>query len=305
MLTKRKDSCAVVNIEELLDLKKEALQFSLNRIKSLSLNGTKRFSRLLSRGMEFEESRCYIPGDDVRSMDWKVTARTGRSHTKLFAEEKENKALVAVDMRRAMFFATEGVFKSVQAAMLASCFSWNALSHKHPVGGIIFTDETILEFKPSSLKKGIFPFLQKIAETSKTFLNQDSCKSPLDFEKTVHSLKKMAGAGSLIFLISDFRKMEENTKNALIQISKQSQLFLIFLYDKFECELPKGGSYPLIDGDSEGQFNFSDEKGLKEYQKQFLTRKETVSSLASCKNIHFIECSTKDNCIEVIKRYFN
>lgn len=303
-----KEACAFVSLAELLELKSHAMHFSLKRIKPISSNGSKRFCRLLSRGMEFEESRRYLPGDDVRSMDWKVTARTGRSHTKLFAEEKENQVIVAVDMRLPMFFATEGSFKSVQAALMAACFSWNALSHKNPIGGLVFTEEKLLEFKSTSLKKGLHPFLQALAKESQNFLKEPfgkTCLNLVSFEKIVESLKRMKASQSLIFLISDFRNMQEKDLQALVQVAKHSQLFLLFLYDAFEVDLPKNGRFSATDGKKEIELDLSDKKERENYRKQFLARKEAVSSLSAYKNIHFIECSTKDDCLDLIKNYFN
>ena len=96
-------------------------------------------SALRGRGMEYDESRPYQAGDDIRTLDWLVTARTGKPHTKLFREERERPVIVAVDYRPAMFFATQGSFKSVQAARCAALLAWRAAQQGDRLGGFIFS----------------------------------------------------------------------------------------------------------------------------------------------------------------------
>ncbi len=105
-------------------------------------------SAFKGRGMEFEEARPYQPGDDIRNLDWRVTARTGKPHTKLFREERERPILLWVDYRNTMFFATKGVYKSVIAARAAALLAWSAHHHGDRVGGIIFSEQIHHELKP-------------------------------------------------------------------------------------------------------------------------------------------------------------
>ena len=107
-----------VLLPELLQLAQNGRMLSLAALRRTTPQAGQHVSQLLARGMEFAESRRYQSGDDIRNIDWRVTARTGKAHTKLFAAERERRVLLSVDMQSSMFFATQGVFKSVQAALM-------------------------------------------------------------------------------------------------------------------------------------------------------------------------------------------
>ena len=115
-----KDSPWVIrpSLKELIALSQPAGTVSLLRPTAKALQSGQYLSRFRGRGMEFDEARLYMPGDDVRSLDWRVTARTGRPHTKIFREERERPVFLSVDYRASMFFATRGMYKSAMAARL-------------------------------------------------------------------------------------------------------------------------------------------------------------------------------------------
>lgn len=92
------------------------------------------------RGMDYRESRHYQPGDDIRNMDWRITARSGHAHVKVFDEERERPVVVLVDFSASLFFASQGVFKSVQAARLAALIGWSTIGHGDRIGALLFSD---------------------------------------------------------------------------------------------------------------------------------------------------------------------
>jgi len=110
-------------------------------------------SRFRGRGMDYLESRLYQPGDDIRNLDWRVTARSGKAHTKLYQEERERPVVVLVDLGPGMFFATRGRFKSVIAARAASFLGWSAVAHGDRIGALLFNGEH-RELKPRGGDKG-------------------------------------------------------------------------------------------------------------------------------------------------------
>lgn len=301
--TKRKgDSCIRVSLQELLDLKKNVNNFSLKE-RSASFNKGQSVSRLLARGMEFSETRCYLPGDDVRNIDWKVTARTGKAHTKLFSEEKTSKVLVAVDARTPMFFASRGVFKSVQAALIAGNISWKVAKEGKQFCGLVFDDEEMTRLPVALLKNKTLPFLQTLA--SKLHFPKDQLKkNSSGMDQALTELREMATSGSSIFLVSDFRGITPYGKELLKQIAVHSMLYLIFLYDPIEVDLPKNGYYPITDGEVDKQLNTYDIKSLENYRKKFRERRENLASLAANGRVHFIECSTEDDCLEILQKNF-
>jgi uncharacterized protein (DUF58 family) len=112
--------------------------------------------------MEFDEVRHYQTGDDIRAIDWRVTARTGKTHTKLFREELERPVLIATDLSASMHFGSQLLFKSVQAAHLASLVAWHAKNRGDRLGGIVFNQHEHLELKPRSRKEGVLHYLHAL-----------------------------------------------------------------------------------------------------------------------------------------------
>jgi hypothetical protein len=151
-----------VNLKILLNLSKAASSLNLRHDQIRSGQSGAYLSKLKGRGMEFDEARLYQPGDDIRTIDWRVTARTGKTHTKVFREERERPVFISVDYRPTMAFATRGVFKSVQAAKLAALLAWAAQQHGDRIGGQIFTDFACQELKPQNGKHAVLRFLNAL-----------------------------------------------------------------------------------------------------------------------------------------------
>jgi uncharacterized protein (DUF58 family) len=302
--TKRQGSqCVVVTLPELLSLANSAKHLSLSALRS-NVQGGQHESRFLGRGMVFAESRLYQSGDDIRTIDWRVTARTGKAHTKLFSVEKERQVLLGVDMRSTMFFATQGVFKSVQTALLMSYIGWNAIQAGNRLGGLIFDDENLSEFRPALGKKGVLPFLHALAESSilKAKSGRGASESTLDH--AIDNLARVAAPGSLIFLASDFRFLSKYGQEALLKLSKHTDICLCFIYDPFEAALPRNGHYPITDGEADMRLDTYAKGSMEEYQRQFVERRRKVRSLALNRHIFFMECSTAEDCFEMLKKHF-
>ncbi len=196
-------------------------------------------SRVRGRGMEYDESRPYQPGDDVRQLDWRVTARTGKPHTKLFREERERPVFVAVDYCRSMFFATRGVFKAVQAARLASLLAWRAQLNGDRLGGVVFSGAAHHELPPRRGKAAVIRVLKLLAAEGA------SCRAaahrPAPDEVLLAALKRLrrlAKPGSLVFLISDFQQLDEAAENELARLAAHTDLALLAVYDPIEAAFP-------------------------------------------------------------------
>lgn len=297
------EQCVSVSLNELLQLSRSAKQLSLSALRPKSVLSGQRASRLLARGMEFAESRRYQSGDDIRNMDWRVTARTGKAHTKLFTVEKERQVLLAVDLRPSMFFATKGVFKSVQAALLAGYVGWKAAQSGDRLGGMIFDNESLFECRPALGKKGLFPFLHEMAQRTH-FTSQKNVPASIDTESTmdrvIAGIRETATPGSLVFMVSDFRHLSSAACDSFFQISRHSDLCLCFIYDQLEVALPKNGYYPVVSGSRELQLNTHDKAGLERYHQQYMERRNKVAALGQYRHIFFKECSTEEDCLSVL-----
>jgi len=253
------------------------------------------------RGMEFDESRLYQPGDDIRNIDWRVTARTGKPHTKLFREERERPVYLWVDLRAPMFFATRSRFKSVMASYIASLLAWSSNHHGDRVGGVIFSEVIHHELKPHRGKIGVLRFINKLVEHPawrEPYVAQGD-KAALGRE--LLRLRRVTRPGSLIFLISDFKYMADLDEKQIIRLSKHNDLVLIYVCDPLEISLPSGGQYRI----SDGKKNISIDTYNKDYIDNYHTRHQQhinkLNRMSRMDNISLITCATNDNPLQVLQ----
>lgn len=187
------------------------------------------------RGMEYAESRPYQPGDDVRALDWRLTARSGKPHTKLFREERERPVFLLLDLRQSMAFATRGVFKSVQAARTGALLAWKAVQGGDRVGGILLGDRTCDELPPARGSVAALRLLKRVVERSAA---ADAADAPQPFSVATSRLRQLVKPGSLVFVCGDFRDLGADDHAALAQIARHSDVMLVLCYDAFEAALP-------------------------------------------------------------------
>jgi uncharacterized protein (DUF58 family) len=225
-------------------------------------------SRFKGRGMEFDESRPYQPGDDIRNMDWRVTARTSKAHSKVFREERERPVLLWVDFRASMFFATRVCFKSVLAAKLAALLAWKATQQGDRLGALLFNETRHLELRPGRGKKAVLRLIKHIAD----FTRKHSVAEGASLQNERHALNRLAQVtrpGSLIYLISDFRNLPSQLESTLSRLALHNEVVLLHVHDPLENSLPSSGSYRVTDGEDEAVINASDDKVKQVYQRRF------------------------------------
>ena len=161
------------------------------------------------RGMAFAEVRQYQPGDDIRSIDWRVTARRQSPHTKLYEEERERPVLLLCDLGPSLFFASTGAYKQVRSAQLTGILSWLALWAGDQVGGIVFNGGDLTVQRPARRKKSVLQLLDTLAKLQKApgaeRPTQTTFASPTaDLNTALKEARRVAHTGSRIFVISDF-----------------------------------------------------------------------------------------------------
>lgn len=296
------EQCVSVTLQELIELSKQAKGVSLLSLKKMGTTSGQRVSRLLARGMEFVESRRYQSGDDIRNMDWRVTARTGRAHTKLFAAEKDRQVILCADMRSAMFFATKGVFKSVQTALTLSSLAWSAIQSGDRIGGVVFDDCYVSETRPAVGKRGVLSYLHELAKKG-AYRPSDSCQeggSQRTLELAVSRLIEMSTPGSFVFFMSDFRHLSQKAYDRLSELARHCDLCLCFVYDPLEAAFPGKGTFTIANRNEDRSITMSNRSDLERYHRQFLERKQKVSSLAVQRHIHFFECTTEDDYLDIL-----
>ena len=230
------------------------------------------------RGMNFEEVRTYQFGDDIRSIDWRVTARRMKPHTKVFQEERERPVLVIVDQSQSMFFGSVLNFKSVTAAEAAALISWNTLQHGDRIGGLVFNISTQREIRPKRSKKTLMQWLNHVEQYNRQ-LNLTPTAGTAMAEGMVQALRharRIIHPGTLVFVISDFCYLNEQGSYQLAQLARHSELRAIHISDPLEQHLPPPNQYRITDGMHTLTMDTSQASLQQQYQQHYLQRVEAL-----------------------------
>ena len=294
-VSQSKQELVSVSLKTLIDLAKLASGLNLQQAKLRSRQSGGYVSRFKGRGMEFDETRLYQPGDDIRSIDWRVTARTGKTHTKVFREERERPVFISVDNRLTMHFATRGVFKSVLAAKLAGLLAWTAEYHGDRIGGQLFSEQECRELKPQNGRHAVLRFLNALVKP------QIPADKAFTLEQVLARLNQHAHPGSLVYIISDFRGINDQAETHLAKLSEHCEVVLIFIYDPLESSLPAKGRYRFTDDEREVVIDTGDQQRILNYQQRFAERLQRLESLAKKRRLTFIQCSTTEDPLQCLR----
>ena len=241
------------------------------------------------RGIEFDEVREYLFGDDVRMIDWNVTARTGKPHIKKYVEERELTVMILVDTSASCHFASVNQLKSKLAAEIAAVLAFAAIRNNDKVGLIIFTDR-IEKFIPP--RKGVRHVLRVIRE----MLYFSPQGRSTDIEGAIDYLNKVTVRKSVSFIISDFFEPAsgENLKKVLAVANKRHDVVAITLNDPRETDLPDCGLMKLRDAETgeERIIDSSDEKLRRQYRLSATARLKARDQLFGSTGIDHIDVST-------------
>lgn len=256
-------------------------------------------SRVRGRGMDFSEVRQYQPGDDVRTIDWRVTARTGEPHTKVFQEEKERPVLILTDQSRAMFFGSVFAFKSVIAAQVAAILAWHALTQGDRVGGIVFDDDRHDEFRPRRNKKTVLRMLNKIAEYNQRLTRGVPGQGYL--MQAIRSAREAAKHGTSIFIVSDFSAMPESGLEHLEQLCARHDVMALHVSDPLESELPPPDRYTVTNGLSRIQIK-TDARNRQAYRAAYDDHMAAIQETLTRMGAEFLTLSTSQPIADSLYR---
>lgn len=280
----------------------KAIALDVLRVNSLQTGAY--VSRFRGRGMEFDESRPYQPGDDPRSIDWRVTARSTTAYTKLFREERERPVLLLVDLRSNMHFATRGCFKSVNASRAAALIAWAAHHRGDRLGGLIFGDTVHRELKPRLGRQAALRFVHALAEHPDWQQRERSADDAGEAALTtaMSALRRVTRPGSLIVLLSDFAGLTRAALSYLSSVARHNEVLAISLSDPFERDLPPPGRYRLVAGENEElAIDTSAPAARREYREAFATRRAEFDRFCQRYGIHHLPMSTEDDPVSTLQ----
>jgi len=241
-----------VSLKDLLKMEHFARGFSFlaRKQKVRSILGGKHASKLRGRGLDFEEVRNYVAGDDIRNIDWKVTARTQKTHSRVYSEEKEKPALIVVDQSKSMFFGSQLRTKSVVAAELAALAAFRVLKEGDRVGGVVFADHGIDIVYPKRDRKNILRFLEKIVERNHELEQSSPIRLEEALKETMLKIRNIVSHDFLIIIISDFMRYSPEVIKFISHLAQHNDVILAKVFDPMERDIPAA---KVIAGDGEKQ----------------------------------------------------
>lgn len=250
-------------------------------------------SRQLGRGMDFSESRQYQAGDDIRAIDWRVTARTGKPHTKLFSEEREKPVVLYLDLSPSMVFGSKLMLKSVVMAHMASLLAWLTVSQQDRVGAIIDTGSDLFEIKPMSRNRGPLAILQKLVELHSQVLEQPRSKPTNSFKPALIALRRLAPKGGEIVFISDFVRLQDDEQHSLSQLRQHNSVRFVHISDPLEYgSTAYRGSEKVSDGNRTQWLDFSSKQSRQQIASAYNNKQQGLKALAHKTGISFCTLSS-------------
>ncbi len=282
---------------ELIDLinyknrKSSFIPTSSRSVKSSGLGNHR--SPFRGQGLEFDSVREYVVGDDIRNIDWRVTARMGSPHLKLFKEDRERHICLCIDMNASMRFGTRNTFKSIQAARAASLLGWQGLACQDRVSACLFGDvpKGIQYFEPKRTRKSFGLMLKMLSDPPAEMHH-------IPFEKALQHLDQVAPTGSLIYLISDFMSLSRNFQNELMisRLCKRCDVVFIAINDPADKSIfPVSAIEFCTDSKEKLTIDTLNASGRDAYAKQWNENRKKFYELSAKFKVSTIELSTESD----------
>ncbi|TGD73672.1 DUF58 domain-containing protein [Mangrovimicrobium sediminis] len=260
-------------------------------------------SRLRGRGLNFEEIRRYQAGDDIRQIDWKVTARTRRTHSRVYTEERERSTLLLVDQRSSMFFGSVQRMKSVTAAQAAALAAWRVLAQQDRVGALVFGDSDISEVRPQRSRAAVMRILRAVVDANHALrAGVSAATAPDMFNAALRRCDRLAKHDCLVCIISDAAGQDDESRHLLTRIARHNDVLFGFVHDPLEAALPSAG--PLVFGDGSGQLEVDtgQRQLLERYRDEFAATRAAGRHFLLQRETPVIPLATDADVVEQVRR---
>lgn len=296
------DGVAVPRIGDLIALRHGARHLVLfPKKQSLAATAGNYRSRFRGRGMDFDEVRPYQPGDDIRTIDWRVTARTTRPHTKVFREERERPLLIAVDLRSQMFFGSRRL-KSIVAAEIATTLAWAGLDANDRVGGMIFSPRRQRDVRGQRSHHSVLRFIHSLGEACGELLEHAEDEIPMS--QILENVCRVAAPGTSVLIVSDFHDIGTDAEKQLFPLVRHCDVTFAWVRDPLEIELPPPGEYVVSNGRQRQTLNTRHSKLRERFHQQQLRRQQHLETMSRRLGAGLLRFSTATPVLpELIKHY--
>jgi uncharacterized protein (DUF58 family) len=291
------------DLDELMRLRFKASGFSfLPRQPVHSILSGRHASKLRGRGLNFEELRNYLPGDDTRNIDWKVTARTREPYVRIYTEEKDRPVWLLVDQRISMFFGSRWKMKSVVAAEAAAVSAWRVLSQGDRVGAVIFDDADLQVIPPHRSEHRVTQILKAVLRKNHA-LNARSQTPPAPgmLNRALKHIAAAARHDCLVCIISDGFGINDETRQYVTRLTEHNDVISVFIYDPVEQAMPSAGPLVFSDGLSQLEFD-TDDRALRErYGNDFQDRLSRMQATSRRHAIPLLPIHTAAPVLEQVR----
>ncbi|MDM3871091.1 DUF58 domain-containing protein [Porticoccus sp. W117] len=294
---------AVANIDALVQLRHGIgdLTFFPRKIVGSQLAGQVR-SSFRGRGMDFEEVRHYQAGDDVRSIDWRVTARTETPHTKVFREERERPVLVIADLRRAMLFGSKRL-KASTVCELATALAWAGIDKNDRVGALLFGPQQQITVRPRRSHHNVLQLIHGLHDLCSQLPGADSNKFTL--AKLLEEGRRIAHPGTSLFVISDFHDIDNASREHLYTLTRHCDLTLCQVFDPLERQLPPAGTYPIVSNGERRLLNTRSRQLQQRCSALFDDHNKQLQKLAAQLGMGLLRVSTDDSVVQLLRSHYS
>ena len=271
------------SLDALRRLQYKAKGFSFSPKQPInSILAGKNVSKLRGRGLNFEEMRQYQMGDDIRTMDWKVTIRTGKPHVKVYTEERERNVLLLVDQRQTMFFGSKGKMKSVVAAEIAALVAWKVIDSTDRVGGIVFNDAQAVTMAPKRSKNQVIQLMAEITRQNHLLKSgETAAEHHLSLEGMLEQLKRIVGHDALVIFITDGYGWNDKCNEYIKTISQHNEMIFCHVSDPLEHQLATMPQMVISDGDMQIEVSSQKPDLQKKFQQDVVEKLDLFAKVAS------------------------
>lgn len=302
-MSQKSEQGVYVELADLVRLQHKARGFSfLPKQPMHSLLAGKHASKLRGRGLNFEELRNYLPGDDIRAMDWKATLRTGRPHVRVFTEERDRSAFLVVDQRIGMFFGSRLKTKAVTAAELGAVAAWRVLDQGDRAGAIVFNDEHSVEIRPQRSRGTVLRILGEIVRYNHALDPQRMSANPGMLNRVLEQVGRLAPHDSLVCIMTDLDGADAQSRRLATRLAQHNDVIVGFVYDPLEQELPAAGRLVFSEGEAQLEVDTSNRAIRQGFAERFDERLERARRLLMQRAVPLVPITTALDPVEQIQR---
>ncbi|HZZ11479.1 MAG TPA: DUF58 domain-containing protein [Paraburkholderia sp.] len=262
-------------------------------------------SRLRGRGLNFEEIRAYLPGDDVRHLDWKVSLRLGKPQVRAYTEERDRPLLVVVDQRMSMFFGSRRAFKSVVAAETAALAVWMGFAAGDRVGGVLFDDSRVVRVRPLRSRSRIKLLFGTLATMNQALHAGSEARTDYgQLDTALEGVLQLAAHDYLICIISDFAGASERTRRLLRQLSAHNDVIAAMVFDPLWQQMPEPRALVVSEGHLQVELRIGEQRVREPLASLFSGRTAEVAELLRSSGVPLMALSSAEPTVEQVRRLF-